>query len=54
MPYEVIYRIFNEQDFFDVKANLDFWCHTAIANHWNYTFMSNRDLIVIPDRLAGY
>lgn len=52
VPYEVIRLIFNEQDLFEIKAKLDFWCHTAIANHWNYTFMSNKDLVVIHEQIG--
>lgn len=52
VPYEVIRLIFNEQDLFEIKANLDFWCHTAIANHWNYTFMSNKDLVGIQEQIG--
>jgi hypothetical protein len=43
-PFTVISKFFSDQDLFDAKEKLDFWCHTAITNSWEYSSMDKKEL----------
>jgi hypothetical protein len=43
-PFRVIEQFFKNKDSYDAKQKLDFWCHTAIANSWEYQTMDKAEL----------
>lgn len=43
-PHLVINKFFEDQDLFSAKEKLDFWCHAAITNAWEYTTMDKKEL----------
>lgn len=43
-PFSVIAKFFKFNDLFDAKEKLGAWCHTAIANSWEYEVMDKPQL----------
>jgi hypothetical protein len=50
-PHIVIKKFFENQDLFSAKEKLDFWCHTAITNAWEYTTMDKKELFEFYDQI---
>ncbi|WP_299580490.1 hypothetical protein [Mucilaginibacter sp.] len=43
-PFLVVDEFFASRDVFDAKQTLDFWCHSAIVNSWEYSTMDVKEL----------
>ena len=50
-PYLVISELFAWKDLGALKSELDFWCHTAVTNPWNYNAMDKEEMAALYKRM---